>query len=497
MALAAGRRIAAAGERAAVSAYDAIVVGSGPNGLSAAITLARAGLFVLVREANQTIGGGTRSLELTLPGFLHDVCSAVHPMAAASPFFRSLPLAAHGLEWIEPPLPLAHPFDDSPPAVLDREVEATGKTVYPDSAAYRRLVAPLARHWERLVPEILGPPMHIPSRPFTLAQFGMRALWPASGLARVAFRGSRARSLFAGLAAHSMVALDKPGTAAIGLVLAAAGHAVGWPIPRGGSQSVADALGGYFRSLGGTIETVAPVDTIESLPTARAVLLDVTPRQVVRIAAARLPEKYVRSLRRFSYGPGVFKIDWALSGPIPWAYAECARAATLHLGGSAEEIESGERAAWNGKDAEKPFVLLAQPSLFDPARAPAGRHTGWAYCHVPNGSTRDMTDAIETQVERFAPGFRELILARSTRNTVQLEQSNGNLVGGDIGGGANELRQLLMRPVLAIDPYRTPAKGIYICSASTPPGGGVHGMCGYHAARSALKNTFGLRGSLS
>ncbi|MDQ6707575.1 MAG: NAD(P)/FAD-dependent oxidoreductase [Acidobacteriota bacterium] len=477
--------------------YDAVVVGSGPNGLSAAITLARAGLSVVVREANETIGGGTRSLELTLPGFMHDICSAVHPMAAASPFFRSLPLAAHGLEWIQPPLPLVHPFDDAVPAVLDRDVEATGKTVHPDGFAYRRLLEPLVRHWDRLVPEILAPPLHLPSHPFTFAQFGMRALWPAASLSRAAFRGSRARSLFAGLAAHSIVALEKPATAAIGLVLAAAGHAVGWPIPRGGSQKIADALAAYFRSLGGVVETNAPVDMIESLPAARAVLLDLTPRQVIRIASKRLPEKYLRGLRRFAYGPGVFKIDWALSGQIPWTHPECARTATLHLGGSAEEIEAGERAAWNGQDAGKPFVLLAQPSLFDPARAPAGRHTGWAYCHVPNGSTRDMTNAIETQVERFAPGFRDVILARATRNTEQLEQSNGNLAGGDIGGGANDLRQLLMRPVPAVDPYRTPAAGIYICSASTPPGGGVHGMCGYHAARSALQNTFGRKGSLS
>ena len=469
--------------------YDAIVVGSGPNGLSAAIVLARAGLSVLVREANAAIGGGARSAELTLPGFIHDLCSAIHPMAIASPFFRSLPLAAHGLRWIQPPLPLVHPFDDLPPAILDRSVEATAAALDPDSAAYRRLMAPLVRRWDQLAPEILAPMLHIPS--VALARFGLRALWPAAALTDIAFRGSRARALFAGLAAHSVVALDRPATSAVGLVLAAAGHAGGWPLPRGGSQQIAEALASYFRSLGGTVETGAPVETLESLPPSRAVLLDLTPRQVIRIASQRLPENYKRSLARFSYGPGIFKIDWALAGKIPWTYPECERSATVHLGSSAEEIEAGESAAWNGKPTEKPFVLLAQPSLFDATRAPAGRHTGWAYCHVPNGSTEDMTEVIEAQVERFAPGFRDLVLARDTKNTVQLEHSNANLVGGDIGGGANNLWRLVARPVLSFDPYRTPAQGLYICSASTPPGGGVHGMCGYHAARSALRHTFG------
>lgn len=471
--------------------YDAIVVGSGPNGLAAAIVLAREGFSVLVREAQATIGGGARSAELTLPGFVHDICSAVHPMALSSPLFCSLPFASHGLQWIHPDVPLAHPFDDAPPAVLDRSFDRTAATLDPDGEAYRRLLAPMARDWETLAPEILGPMLHIPSRPLPLARFGLQALRPASSLARSAFRGPRARALFAGLAAHSIVALDQPGTSAIGLALAAAGHAVGWPIARGGSQQITEALASYLRSLGGTIEVNAPVDAIESLPPSRAVLLDLTPRQVAKIAARRLPPGYLRSLRRFTYGPGIFKIDWALDGPIPWRNPECARAGTLHLGGAAEEIEAGETASWNGKDIEHPFVLLTQPSLFDPSRAPAGRHTGWAYCHVPNGSALDRTEAIEAQVERFAPGFRDRILARHTRNTAQLEQANANLVGGDIGGGANNLRQLLIRPVLAFDPYRTPAKGLYLCSSSTPPGGGVHGMCGYQAARSALKHTFG------
>lgn len=477
-----------------MKSYDAIVVGAGPNGLSAAIVLASAGLSVLVREANPTLGGGTRTLELTLPGFQHDICSAIHPMALASPFFRSLPLAKDGLEWIQPPVPLVHPFDDAPPAVLDQSLTVTGESVAPDSAAYRRLMRPLVDHWEQLAPEILRAPLHLPSHPLTMAGFGLHALLPAAYLNRMAFRGGRARALFSGLAAHSIVALDKPGTAAVGLVLAAAGHAGGWPLPRGGSQRIAEALASHFSSLGGVIETSAPVETLDELPAAKAIVCDVTPRQLVRLAGNRLPEGYSRSLRRFSYGPGVFKVDWALAGPIPWAYPECARSATVHLGGSAEEIEASERAAWQGKHSEKPFVLLAQQSLFDGSRAPAGKHTGWAYCHVPRGSTRDMTEVIEAQVERFAPGFRERILARSARNTEDLERSNANLVGGDISGGANTLGQLMMRPVLSLDPYRTPAKGIYLCSASTPPGGGVHGMCGYYAARSALRHSFGYTG---
>ncbi|HUS08229.1 MAG TPA: NAD(P)/FAD-dependent oxidoreductase [Bryobacteraceae bacterium] len=473
-------------------AYDAIVVGSGPNGLSAGIVLAQSGLSVLVREAQETIGGGTRSLALTLPGFLHDVCSAIHPMAAASPFFRSLPLAAHGLDWIDPPLPLVHPFDDSPPAILHRGVLQTASTVNPDGTAYQRLLAPLVDSWDKLVPEILAPTLHVPSAPLALARFGVYSLLPATFLARAAFKGGRAQALFAGLAAHSIVPLDKLGTSAIGLVMAAAGHAAGWPFPRGGSQQIANALASYLRSLGGVIETNAPVESLDGLPAARAVLLDVTPRQLIRIAGGRLSERYRNRLSRFSYGPGVFKIDWALAAPIPWTYPECRRTATLHLGGSIEEIQQGEAQAWNGAHSEKPFVLLAQPSLFDSTRAPAGRHTAWAYCHVPNGSIQDMTQIIEAQVERFAPGFRDVILARSTRNTVQLEHANANLIGGDISGGANHLQQLLFRPAPAIDPYRTSAPGLYICSASTPPGGGVHGMCGYHAARSALRNTFQL-----
>jgi phytoene dehydrogenase-like protein len=478
-----------------MTSYDAVVVGSGPNGLSAAIVLARAGLSVLVREANATIGGGARSLPLTLPGFIHDIGSAVHPMALASPFFRSLSLENYGLQWIQPPLPLVHPLDGAPPAVLGHTIDETASTIGPDGAAYRRLLQPLVRDWDILIPEILSPPIHLPSHPLALARFGIRALWPAAGLNQLVFRGDRAKALFAGLAGHSIVPLEKLASSAIGLVMAASGHACGWPIPRGGAQQITEALAACLRSMGGVIETSAPVDSVDSLPPSRALLFDLSPRQVARIAGHRLPQGYLKSLRRFAYGPGIFKVDWALSGPVPWKDPECARTATLHIGGSAAEISASESAAWNGKlngkfDA-KPFLLFAQQSLFDPTRAPAGRHTGWAYCHVPNGSTRDVTGAVESQIERFAPGFRDLILARATRNTAQMEQSNANLIGGDIGGGANNLQQLLFRPTLSFDPYRTPAKGMYLCSSSTPPGGGVHGMCGYHAARSALRHTFG------
>lgn len=473
-----------------MSRYDAIVIGSGPNGLAAAIVLARAGLAVLVREANATIGGGARSAELTLPGFVHDVCSAIHPMAAVSPFFASVPLSKHGLQWIHAPVALAHPFDNAPPALLLKSVDETAATLSNDGNRYRRLMNPLVRRWDSLLPHILSPPLRDPSAFLSMAGFGMRGILPSTVLTRMVFRGKRARAFFSGHAAHTVVALEKAGTSAIGLVMAAAGHVRGWPIPANGSQQIADSLAAYFHSLGGTIETNAPVHTLDELPAATAVLMDMTPANIIRTAGSRLPRQYLRRLERFSYGPGVFKIDWALSAPIPWRDAECARTAALHIGGSAEEVEASERSAWNGIHSARPFVLLAQPSLFDAARAPRGRHTAWAYCHVPCGSAQDMTDVIESQVERFAPGFRDTILARHTKNTAQLEQMNPNLVGGDITGGANTLQQLLFRPGTSWDPYRLPARGLYLCSASTPPGGGVHGMCGYHAARSALKHSF-------
>jgi phytoene dehydrogenase-like protein len=469
-----------------VSGHDAVVVGSGPNGLAAAIELARAGRSVLVREAADEIGGGVRSAELTLPGFVHDVCSAIHPMAAASPFFRTLPLDEHGLVWIEPPLPLAHPLDGGRVALLARSVEATAQGLGGDARSYLRVFAPLVRAWKQLEPELLGPLLHVPRHPLALARFGLDALWPAHAFARRKFKGEAARGLFAGLSAHSIMPLEAFATASFGLVLGVAGHAVGWPLPRGGSQRIADALASYLRSLGGEIATGQAVASLQELD-AETILCDVTPRQFLELAGERLDGRYRRALSRFRYGPGVFKVDWALSEPIPWAAAECADAGTVHLGGTLDEIAASERAVARGVTPSLPFVLLAQPTLFDASRAPEGQHTAWAYCHVPNGSTEDMTAVIEAQVERFAPGFRERILGRHTAGPADLERRNANLIGGDIGGGANDLRQLIARPSLRAIPYATPLDGVYLCSASTPPGGGVHGMCGYLAARAAVR----------
>ena len=466
-------------------AYDAVVVGSGPNGLAAAIAIARSGRSALVIEAKETVGGGARTAELTAPGFLHDVCSAIHPMAVGSPFISRLPLDEYGLEWIHPPAPVAHPFDDGPAAILERSVTATGEALGDDAGAYTRLMSPLVREWDSLVVDILGT-LRMPAHPLVLGRFGLSAVRSAVGLGRAKFKGRNALGLFAGLAAHSMLPLDKPLSAAFGLVLAAAGHAVGWPLPRGGSQSISGALASYLRSLGGEIVTGSPVTAMDDFPKPRSLLFDVTPRQLVRIVGDRLPAGYRRRLETYRYGPGVFKMDWALDGPIPWRSEECGRAGTVHLGGTMEEIATAEDEVSRGGHPESPFVLLAQQSLFDSSRAPEGKHTGWAYCHVPNGSTVDMTDRIEAQVERFAPGFRDLILARSARSPAVLEEYNPNYVGGDINGGIQDLGQLFARPSLRLSPYTTPLRGVYICSSSTPPGGGVHGMCGYHAAQRAL-----------
>jgi phytoene dehydrogenase-like protein len=469
--------------------YDAVVVGSGPNGLAAAITLAQAGFSVLVYEAKSTVGGGTRSAELTLPGFVHDICSAIHPLGVGSPFFRSLPLSQYGLEWIHPSVPLAHPFDDGRAAVLDRSIDKTCDTLEQDGNAYRDLMEPLVSDWDKLADGLLGP-LRLPSHPIAMARFGLSAIRSANGLARRLFKGKRARGLFAGLAAHSIMPLDHMITAAIGLVLGILGHAVGWPMPRGGSQKIADALSGYLRSLGGEIITDTLIESIDQLPTARVVLLDVTPRQLLRMAGHRLPAGYRRRLEGYRYGPGVFKVDLALTGPIPWKAKECTGAGTVHLGGTIDEIAHSERMMWEGRHPERPYVLVAQHSLFDPSRAPEGKHTVWAYCHVPNGSTFDMTERVEAQIERFATGFRDLILARSTMSPIEFEEYNPNYIGGDINGGIQDLWQLFTRPVARMVPYSTPIKGLYICSSSTPPGGGVHGMCGYHAARAALREVF-------
>lgn len=470
--------------------YDAVVVGSGPNGLAAAIRLAQEKLSVLVLEANDTIGGGARSAELTIPGFVHDVCSAVHPMAAGSPFLLKLPLEKYGLHWLHPELPLAHPLDDSTAAVLDRSLERTAKELGEDARPYSALLAPLVAHAENLSEEFLQPILHLPNHPIQLARFGVRALCSASGLIQRKFTGARARALFSGLAAHSFMPLESRPSAAFGLVLGMLGHSVGWPSPRGGSQRIADALAAHLRFLGGEIRTGFRVEHLDQLPLARATLFDLTPLQLIILLEEKLPSSYLRRLGRYRYGPGVFKIDYALSRPIPWQAQRCSRAGTVHIGGTFEEVATSEREVSQGKPPQRPFVLLAQPTLIDPARAAHDKHIAWAYCHVPNGSKFDMTDRIENQIERFAPGFRDCILARHTMNCEALEAKNANLVGGDINGGAFDLRQLFARPIFSPIPYRIPVPGFYLCSSSTPPGGGVHGMCGFHAAEAALRDCF-------
>lgn len=463
------------------SVTDAVVIGSGPNGLAAAVALAREGRSVLVLEGAHEIGGGLRSAELTLPGFVHDVCSAIHPLGPSSPFFRELPLAEHGLQWIHPPVSLAHPFEDGEAAVLIGSVDDTAVRLGRDGDRWRRLFHPIARGWEALAADLLGP-LRIPSHPVRMVRFGARALRSARGLARRFFRGREARGLFAGLAAHSVLPLERRASAAVGLVLGAAGQAGGWPFPKGGAQRIADALASCLRAEGGRIEVGRPIDRMDDLPPARAYVFDVAPRNLARIAGRSLPLRYRRALGRFRHGPGVFKVDWALDSPIPWTNEACGRAGTVHLGGDLEAVAAAERAPWEGRHPERPFVLLAQPSLFDDTRAPPGKHTAWAYCHVPNGSREDMTERIEGQVERFAPGFRDRILARHTLDTEAIEAYNPNYVGGDIAAGVQDLRQILARPVARWNPYTTPNRRIFLCSASTPPGGGVHGMCGYHAA---------------
>lgn len=471
------------------SAYDAVVVGSGPNGLAAAIALAQAGRSVAVFEAKPTVGGGMRSAEVTLPGFVHDICSAVHPLGVASPFFRSVPLERFGLEWIHPPIPMAHPLPDGPAALLHRSIAQTAQGFGAhDGAAWQAMMEPLARDWDAITQAFLGPlrPGAMLRHPLALGRFGAQAVLPATWLARARFQRVAARALFGGMAAHAMLPLEQAPSAAFGLMLGASAHAVGWPIARGGSQAIADALAGYLRSLGGEIFTDTPIDTLDALPASRVVLCDVAPRQLLRLAERRLPTGYANALRRFRYGPGSFKIDYALDGPVPWRDSACLRAGTVHLGGALDEIAASERRVARGELPERPFTLVAQQSLFDTTRAPEGKQTLWAYCHTPHGSTVDMTTRIEAQIERFAPGFRDRVLARSVRGPADLERYNPNYVGGDINGGLQDLRQLFTRPTLSLDPYRTPVDGLYICSSSTPPGGGVHGMCGFWAAHDAL-----------
>jgi phytoene dehydrogenase-like protein len=466
--------------------YDAIVVGTGPNGLAAAIEFAKRGKSVCVYEANETVGGSARSAALTLPGFIHDICSAVHPTAVGSPFFKSLSLAEYGLEFISPPAELAHPFDDGTAVLLHRSVEKTSEQLGADARSYRRIFEPLVRDWEILAPELLGP-LRFPRHPYAMTRFGLNAIRSATGFVKSRFKDDRTRTFFAGAVAHSCLSLDRLGTTAFGLVLLTLGHTTGWPIPRGGAQRISDALAAYLKSLGGEIVTGVRIQSLDDLAPSRCVLFDLTPRQLLPIAGKRFPSSFSDKLSRYRYGPAAFKMDWALDGPVPWRARECAQAATVHLGGSFAEIEASESAVWEGKYTDRPFVLLAQPSLFDSTRAPEGKHTLWAYCHVPNGSDVDMTERIENQIERFAPGFRSRILSRSVLTPAQLESHNANLVGGDINGGAATLPQMFTRPT--IHTYSTPLNNVYICSSSTPPGGGVHGMCGYHAARVALKKS--------
>lgn len=471
--------------------YDAIVIGSGPNGLAAAITLARAGRSVIVYEAQDTIGGGSRSKELTLPGFVHDVCSAIHPLGIASPFMRSVPLELYGLTWVHPPAQVAHPFDDGSAAVLYKSIGETIATLGNDASAYQHHIAPLVAHWDTIAETFLGPlrPVTMMRHPSALASFGLAAICSARNLAEAWFEGRHARALFAGLSAHSMLPLEQPPSAAFGLMLGLSGHVGGWPFPRGGSQYIVNALAGYLRSLGGEIITEMEVTSLEMLPSAQTYLFDVTPRQLLRIAGNHLPTKYQHQLQRYRYGPAAFKLDYALDGPIPWKAQECTQAGTVHLGGTFSEIAESEWAVSHGQNPDKPYVLVAQQSLFDPTRAPTGKQTAWAYCHVPNDSDFDMTERIETQIERFAPGFRDRILARHVLSPRDLEQYNANYIGGDINGGAQDFRQLFTRPTMRISPYTTPNRRIYLCSSSTPPGGGVHGMCGYYAARAAIAHT--------
>jgi phytoene dehydrogenase-like protein len=449
--------------------------------------MARAGRRVAVFEAEDTLGGGVRSAELTLPGFVHDVCSSIHPLVPSSPFFRQLPLGEHGLEMVQPPFPLAHPFDDGSAVLLPRSLDEVANVLGRDAGAYRKLLQPIVGGWDDLEDALLGPLVALPKHPLGLASFGLHALRSATGLARAAFATERARALLAGCAAHSMVPLERSPTAGFGLVLLASAHLFGWPFPRGGAQKIADALLSLLQRLGGEAFPGQAVDSVDDLESS-TVLCDVVPRELARIAGHRLPARYIAELRRFRHGPGAFKADFALDGPIPWKAPECRQAGTVHLGGTLEEIAASEQAPWQGRHAERPFVLLAQHSVFDETRAPEGKHTAWAYCHVPNGSAVDMTERIEAQIERFAPGFRDLVLAKSVLPPAALERQNRNLVGGDLNAGAATLWRLIARPTLRPVPYRTPAEGIYLCSASTPPGGGVHGMCGYLAARAALRD---------
>lgn len=476
-----------AASRAQSPPHDAVVIGSGPNGLAAAITLAQAGRKVVVYEAQPTLGGGARSAELTLPGFIHDVCSTAHPMAACSPFFRTLPLEKFGLHWIHPAAPCAHPFDDDSAVIVERSLDATATQLGDDERAFRGLFSPLVDSWDQLVDSLLAPISVVQRHPFKMARFGWHALGSAKSLVQKQFKTPRARAVFAGMAAHSIIPLEDRPSAAFGLILWATCHTVGWPFAAGGSQKIADALIAYLRELGGEVIPSHAIKSLSDLADESTILCDVAPLNFLRLAGGRISHAEQRALARFRYGPGVFKVDWALESPVAWNAPECARAGTIHLGGTLEEIAESERAAAQGTIADRPFILFAQPSLFDPSRAPAGKHTAWAYCHVPSGSSADMLSRVEAQVERFASGFTKKIIARSVMTPANLQSHNANLIGGDIGGGSNDLWQFLLRPTRRH--YSTSIPGVFLCSASTPPGGGVHGMCGYHAAKLALSRS--------
>lgn len=468
--------------------YDAVVVGSGPNGLGAAATLANAGRSVLVLEAQDQIGGGTRTVEATLPGFLHDHCSGVHPLGAASPLFRELDLDAHGLEWVHAEVAAAHPLDDGRAAALYRSVDQTAEGMGRDARAWRKVVGWVAEHWDAFADVWLSPMLRFPRHPLLLARFGPRALLPVTTVAKRAFDDEPARAALAGFAAHSILPLDHLLTGAAGIIFNAAGHAVGMPVARGGSQGIADALASFIRSKGGEIRTGSPVASVDDVPSTRAVLFDLTPRQVLAIAGDRLSSRDRRAFRRYKYGNGSFKLDYALSEPVPWKADACRDAGTVHVGGTIDDIATSEGEVAAGRHPDRPFVLTSQPTICDPTRAPAGKHVLWAYCHVPAGSTEDMTDRVEQQLERFAPGFRDVVLARSVTGPADLERHNANMIGGDIAGGYTGGLQIFFRPRISLDPWRV-GRDVYLCSQSTPPGVGVHGMCGFYAAKSALEHS--------
>ncbi len=467
--------------------YDAAIIGSGPNGLAAGILLLKAGLSVVILEAGDKIGGGTRTSELTIPGYLHDVCSAVHPLGAGSPLFQKLPLSEYGLKWIFPQKSVVHPFEDGTASYISLSIDETAESLKADADTYKKLMIPLMENSDVLIKDIFSP-LSFPSDVISMIRFGAKAFHPAYKFAFRRFRGNEARSLFAGLSAHSSLSLDKMFTSAFGLILGITGHKPGWPVPAGGSQKIADALSGYFKSLGGKIITECVVDNLSDIPESGIKVFDLTPEQILKIIGNKLPAGYTRRLKKYRYGPGVFKIDYALSHPIPFKSKECSESAAIHIGGEVDEIYLSEYQVWQGKNPDKPFIIFVQPSLFDKTRAPEEKHTAWAYCHVPNGSIEDMTDRIENQIERFAPGFRDIVIARNKMNTGDLQSYNANYVGGDINGGVQDWKQLISRPVLSLSPYSIPLKGYYICSSSTPPGGGVHGMCGYNAVKQILKD---------